>query len=92
MGIEDPAQVEEKIEQWKQHIKKLEANYLQTSNSIISPATSTNEQALVERQRKFTADIGNRIVNLQSIEQDITSEINEILHHPHLSLLGERAY
>ena len=76
-GIEDPSQIEQTIEQWKTHVQRLEANYIQTQDSIIAPVSSQEDLKILSAQKSFAADIGARITNMYTLVDDIDNQLNE---------------
>jgi len=74
-GIENPEEIETTVERWKKHIERLEANYLSTNNAIIAPKT---DEAL-RRFRDTAAEVGGRIVNLDTLIEDVDKEINNVI-------------
>ena len=74
-GIEDPSQIEQTVDQWKNHVSRLEANYIQTQDSIIAPVSSDEDLKILAAQKNYAGDIGNRITNLYSLREDIDRQL-----------------
>lgn len=76
-GIDNKEDVNEKIDKLKEHVAKLEANYLQTTNGMIASTYGQKDEAKFELFKNYTAGIGNRIVNLYSLMDDVDKQISE---------------
>ena len=76
-GIDNPADVNEKIDRMKEHVAKLEANYLQTTNGMIAATFGAEADRRFEMLKSYAGNIGNRLVNLYSLTEDLDKEIAE---------------
>ena len=76
-GIDNPADVNEKIDGMKEHVAKLEANYLQTTNGMIAATFGGESDRRFEMLKSYAGNIGNRLVNLYSLTEDLDKEIAE---------------
>ena len=76
-GIDNKEDVNERIDKLKEHVAKLEANYLQTTNGMIASTYGQKDEAKFELFKNYTAGIGNRIVNLYSLMDDVDKQISE---------------
>lgn len=76
-GVDNPADVNEKIDRMKEHVAKLEANYLQTTNGMIAATFGAEADRRFEMLKSYAGNIGNRLVNLYSLTEDLDKEISE---------------
>ena len=74
-GIDNPKEIEDTVARWKKHIERLEANYLSTQNALIS----TGPEEEIKAYRKTVAQVGGRIVNLDTLIEDLDTEINNVI-------------
>jgi hypothetical protein len=74
-GISDPKQVEDLVDGWVKHVDKLEKNYKSTVDGIIPVVYSDSDKLLVNKFREHAAHIGNRIVNLDRLIENLDNDI-----------------
>lgn len=74
-GISNPEEIQATVDRWKKHIERLEANYLSTQNALIT----TGDQNQMQRYRDTVADVGGRIVNLDTLVEDVDNEIETLI-------------
>ena len=76
-GLSDPKEVNDSVDSWIKHVERLEANYLQTQNAIVAPVYNDDDREALLNLKLRAADIGNRIVNLYSVQEEIDKELAE---------------
>lgn len=74
-GIENPEEIQQTVDRWKKHIERLEANYLSTQNGLITTGSDTK----IKNYRKTVAEVGGRIVNLDTLVEDVDKEIENVI-------------
>jgi len=73
LGFTDPKELTSQLDIWKQHITQLEANYLQTTNSILGV---TNDPEELKRLKTYASSVGGRILGLQRLSEDLQKQLN----------------
>lgn len=76
-GLSDPKEINDAVDSWIKHVERLEANYLQTQNAIVAPVYNDDDREALLNLKLRAADIGNRIVNLYTIQEEIDKELAE---------------
>jgi hypothetical protein len=77
-GIDSPQEVNDRIEFYKEHVAKLEANYLQTTNGMVAPVYGEKDEARFQMLKNYAGGIGNRLVNLYSLVEDLDRQILDV--------------
>lgn len=76
-GLSDPKEINDAVDSWIKHVERLEANYLQTQNAIVAPVYNDDDREALLNLKLRAADIGNRIVNLYTVQEEIDKELAE---------------
>jgi hypothetical protein len=74
-GIENPEEISDTVARWKKHVERLESNYLSTQNALIS----TGPPEEIQKYRDTVSQVGGRIVNLDTLIEDLDKEINDVI-------------
>jgi hypothetical protein len=78
-GIDSIEEVNSRIDFFKEHVAKLEANYLQTTNGMIANTYGEKDEVKFQMLKNYTGGIGNRIVNLYSLIDDLDKQIGDTM-------------
>lgn len=73
----DPKEAEQTIDNWVDHVKRLEKNYLSVQNALIPPVVSKQDKDILGKMKDYTSDIGGRIVTLDRLLLESDKQLSD---------------